>query len=336
VSKIKPAVLEAWIAALLSARGMPPADAAAVAAAQIDTSLRGIDSHGVGHLPIYLERADKGVLKLAPDIRIERRAGVLAVDADCAFGHVAGMRALDAALALASEQGVAAASIARVGHMAALGYFARRAAEEGAVALVMQNGPPLMALEGWQRRAIGNNPLAFGAPVEGGEPLVFDMASSVSAYSKMRAAAAAGAPLAEGLALDAQGRPTTDAAAAVGGMLLPVAGAKGMGLAMIVEILAGSLSGVRPVWPGELFGAFLLVIRPEAFADRAAFNAHVADWVAHYRASGEGASYPGERSAAIRAQRLATGIPLLPALHETFRKLGAAAGIPFPDDRPGR
>lgn len=320
--------LTGWTASLLVAHGLPPAHADIAADALVDADLRGIGTHGVAQLPGYCDWLRRGVTNPRPDIRVSAQGSVLAVDADRALGQVAGITALDAAVA-AADSGVAIAAIRRSGHLGALGYFARRAAEAGMVAIVMQNGPPLMALPGMTRRAIGNNPIAFAAPVPGKPPLVFDMAASEAAYGKVLAAAAAGEELPEGWALDAEGRPTRDAQAAATGMLLPVAGAKGIGLAMMVECLAGSLSGTRPVWGSGLFGGFLMVARPGAATEPAAFASDIETWLAHYAGSGPDARYPGERAAAMHAERLAGGIPLAAGVAEKLAEAGGRAGVPF-------
>jgi LDH2 family malate/lactate/ureidoglycolate dehydrogenase len=158
---------------------------------------------------------------------------------------------------------------------------------------------------------------------------VFDMSASQAAYGKVLAAAASGETLPEGWALDAEGQPTQDAKAAAAGMLVPAAGAKGIGLAMMVECLAGSLSGTRPVWGGGLFGGFVLVIRTSAAVDAQAFTADLQDWLAHYAASGPGNRYPGERAQALFEDQSRTGVPLGGALVGKLGEIGARAGVPF-------
>lgn len=321
--------LRHWTAALLRAHALSDAHAGMVAAALVDADLRGVGTHGIAQLPTYVALLRRGVTRAEPDIRIATRGSMLAVDADRGLGQVAATIATDAAVALARDTGMAAAAIHESGHLGALGWFARRAAQAGMLALVMQNGPPLMALPGAKRRAIGNNPLAFAAPVPGRPPIVFDMSASQAAYGKVLAAAASGETLPEGWALDAEGQPTRDATAAAAGMLVPAAGAKGIGLAMMVECLAGSLSGTRPVWGGGLFGGFVLVIRPSAAIDPQAFAADIEDWLAHYAGSGPDNRYPGERAQALFEERSRTGVPLGDALVAKLSETGTQAGVPF-------
>jgi LDH2 family malate/lactate/ureidoglycolate dehydrogenase len=190
-----------------------------------------------------------------------------------------------------------------------------------------------MALEGFTGRAIGNNPLAFAMPVPGGAPLVFDMAMSKVARGNVAAAVREGRDIPEGWAVDPQGRPTTDAKAALAGAMLPLGDHKGLGLAMLVQCFAGSLAGataqarVLTSSAGSL-GAFLLVVNPDLLAGRAAYEANVREWLGAYRAAGGSAArYPGERQAQSEAQRLRDGIPVNDALLQELRAIGARLGV---------
>lgn len=206
------------------------------------------------------------------------------------------------------------------------------------IAFVTQSTPPVMALPGSRGAAIGNNPIAFATPVSDGPPLVFDMAASGVARGNVLAAKREGRPIPEGWAIDEQGRPTTDPEAALRGAMLPMAGHKGIGLAMMVECLAGSLSGAKPpamagAKPGSApsrVGAFLFVANPELVAERNAFDAHVAGWIATYKkASGAEGRYPGERAAGLERKRMTEGIPLDPSVVAELKQVGELTGAPF-------
>ena len=329
-AKFDHSALRDFGAAMFAGRGLPEADAQIAADGLIDGDLRGVPTHGLVQLPIYLSLLEKGVTNPRPAISIAGKSALLRVEADRAVGQVATVRTLEALKPGVSEHGLAAASISNSGHLGGLGYFVRLAAEEGLVALVMQNGPPLMGLPGSTARAIGNNPLAFGAPVPGGPPLIFDIATSEAAYGKILRAQAAGAAIPEGWALDVNGVPTTDPAVALKGILVSMAGAKGIGLAMMVEIFAGSLSGTIPVAGGNIFGGFVLLADPLAVQDSADFDAHMSQWIAAYRRSSPDARYPGERAAADRARQLQSGVVLEITLADMLAELGAKAGIVFP------
>ncbi len=321
--------LRNWVAALLRARSMPPDHAEIVALALVDANLRGIDTHGVRQLPDYLGLLARRVISVMPDLQIAVAGPLLKVQAGRGFGAIVGTLAVDAAIEVARKEGCAIATIAEVGHLGALGYFTRRAAGAGLVALLMQNGPPLMAPAGSSQRAIGNNPLSFAAPVEGHGPIVFDMAASEAAFGKIIEAKAAGTPIPEGWALDNTGAPTRDPAAALSGMLLPIAGGKGLGLAMMVQCFAGSLSGTRPVWGEGIFGGFLMLVDPAATIGEAAFQADMSHWLAHYKAA-TGGRLPGERGDALLAERSRTGVLLPPDLIAALSAAGAEHGLHLP------
>ncbi len=327
-------VLRAWITSLLVAEGMTQDNAGLAADALVDANLRGIDTHGIKQITTYLALARRGGLHVRPDLTMDVQGSVLKVQADRGFGHVVGTLAVDAAIDIARRTGCAIATIHEVGHLGALGYFTRRAAEAGMAAMLLQNGPPLMGLPGFNRRAIGNNPLSFAAPVAGGAPIVFDMAASEAAYGKIVEANEAGRALPDGWALDRDGAATHDPAAALDGMLLPIAGAKGIGLAMMVQCFAGSLSGTAPVWGEGIFGAFLMVANPEAMIGSAAFETQMRTWIDHYTGSSAESRMPGDRAEACHAERLASGIPLPVALVAQLQAAGEKVGAPFPDIAP--
>jgi LDH2 family malate/lactate/ureidoglycolate dehydrogenase len=199
----------------------------------------------------------------------------------------------------------------------------------------MQNGPPIMGLPGATKPAIGNNPLAFAMPVADGPSLVFDMAASEAAFGRIIDAARNNQPIPSGWAIDETGAETTDAAAAMRGMLLPTGAFKGVGIAMLVECLAGSLSGVylEKLEPGRTlppsFGAFLLVINPALLIGADAFAAHRDTWLDRYKSSSKSIRYPGERAAQVEAQRSRDGIPLPATVVQQLTQLGESVGAPW-------
>ncbi len=330
--------LGTWLARAFEGCGLEAADAATAARILVRTNLRGVDTHGLARAPVYVQKLRSGELKARPQVRFEDAHGVMHCRADSGLGQVVATQAMAAAIERASRGGFVVGLLHDVGHLAALGMFALQAAEAGMIGLIAQSTPPLMGLPGSRGAAIGNNPLAFASPVSGGPPLVFDIAASAVARGNVLAAAREGRDIPEGWAIDAQGNPTTDAKAALAGAMLPMAGHKGIGLAMMVECLAGSLTGATPASvtganPGSAparVGAFLLVANPALVTTRAAYDEHMADWIGHYRkAAGVEGRYPGERAAKLEAERAANGIPLSPALVAELHKVGEACAAPF-------
>jgi LDH2 family malate/lactate/ureidoglycolate dehydrogenase len=214
------------------------------------------------------------------------------------------------------------------------------AAEQGMVALLCQRTPPIMSLPGASGRAIGSNPLAFAMPIAAKPALVFDMAHSVVARGHLMTAVREGrdtVPIEWAIGLD--GAPTTDPLRALKGAMQPVAGHKGLGMAMLVECLAGSLSnpsGSRSSTPADAGGsasdvsAFLLVLNPALAVGQPAFESNVQAWLGNYlEASGPGARYPGQRQATCESERQRIGIPLPAGLLAELQVLGEQRGLPF-------
>lgn len=333
--------LEDWVTAVFAHCGVPEAHARKTASVLVRTNLRGIDTHGVMRVLPYVEKLRSGEVNPIARPEAELREGVLHVDGDRGLGQMVASFAVERAAELAQTQAVVTSVIRDSGHLAALGLFVLAAAEAGMIAVLCQETPPLMALEGATGAAIGNNPIAFAAPVAGKAPMVFDMATSIVARGNVLQAARDKVPIPEGWSIGPDGLPTTDPFAALQGAMLPVAGHKGIGLAMLVQILAGSLSASRS---GASFGskgpagnssagnvsAFLLVINPDRVVGRAAFDAHVAQWLGTYTAaSGEAARYPGERASLCEAERRRDGIPLSLGAVAELRKVGELVGLGF-------
>lgn len=335
--------LKEWVTAIFAICGVNQADADLAAQVLVRTSLRGIDTHGIARLPSYLEKLKSGEVNPRAQPYLEQRQGVLHVDGDAGLGQVVATAAMRQAITLARHSAVVSCVLRDSGHLAALGLFVLEAAEQGMVALLCQRTPPVMALPGALGPAIGNNPIAFSLPVAGATPLVFDMASSVVARGHVMQALQEGcAAIPEDWAIGPDGAPTTSPTQALQGAMLPLAGHKGIGLAMLVECLAGSLSGMvvadkQAGAASPLNGsasnasAFMLVINPALFVGQAAFDAHVKGWLHTYlQASGPSARYPGQRQAQCEQQRLAAGIPIPAGLLAELCAAADAFGVLFP------
>jgi (2R)-3-sulfolactate dehydrogenase (NADP+) len=217
-----------------------------VAQALVAAERDGQAGHGLSRVPSYAAQLRAGKVDGHAEPVVERVApGVLRVDAAHGFAFPALDAALDALIPLAREQGIAAAALHRSHHAGQLGPHVERLAKEGLVALMVSNTPGAMAPWGGRTPLLGTNPIAFAAPREGASPLVIDLSLSVAARGKVIAARRRGEAIPEGLALDAEGRPTTDPSAALAGTMVPSGGAKGAALALMVEVLAAALTGAK-------------------------------------------------------------------------------------------
>ncbi|MCL4187047.1 MAG: Ldh family oxidoreductase [Rhodobacteraceae bacterium] len=308
--------------AALVASGTAPANAASVAAALTGAELAGQAGHGLRRLPAYAAQVRTGKVDgRAVATASHPRPALAAIDAGHGFAYPALDLAVAELLRLAPRHGVAAAGIRRSHHAGVAGLFVERLAGAGLVGLMFANTPGAMAAWGGSRPLFGTDPIAFACPVAGGAPVVVDVSLSRVARGKVMAAAQQGAPIPEGWALDAAGRPTTDAAAALAGTMLPMGDAKGTALALMVEMLAAGLTGANfaaeqssffdakgpPPGTGQLLVAF----------DARAFDAAAPDRFAALAAAVEAdppARLPGRRRQAHASRIAAEGIAVDEAL----------------------
>jgi LDH2 family malate/lactate/ureidoglycolate dehydrogenase len=236
--------LLALATAALAAGGMRAAEAAGAARILVLADLFGLRTHGISRVGQYLDRVKLGGIDAKAEVAVTRVAPALAVvDGRNGIGPLVGLRGLEAALEGAKAAGIGAALARGSNHFGPIMPYALIAAEQGCATIIASNATTTIAPWGGKATKLGNNPIGLGVPNPGGDPVILDMALSVAARAKIRDLAAAGAPMPEGWATDAEGRPTTDAAAALKGFLLPVGGHKGYGLAVMVDLFAGLLSG---------------------------------------------------------------------------------------------
>jgi LDH2 family malate/lactate/ureidoglycolate dehydrogenase len=228
----------------LAGLGLDPRDAADAARILVLGELMGLSTHGLGRIESYGERLDLGGITARPAIRVERAAPAIArVDGDNGVGPVVGMRSLEAAMALAGETGVGVAFARASNHFGPVAPYSLIAAEAGFASIIGSNATTTIAPWGGRDARLGNSPVAFCVPHPGGQPVILDMALSVVARAKIRDAARKGEAIPPTWATDSDGKPTTDPKAALDGFLLPIGGHKGYGLALIVDLFAGLLSG---------------------------------------------------------------------------------------------
>ncbi len=236
--------LLAFGSAVLETLGVPPADARTTSECLLLADLRGVDSHGMVRLPVYAGRLRAGVVKARPEIRIDRRYLAAAlVDGDNGLGPVVGLRAMETAIETARDAGIGLVGVKHSNHFGAAAYYIERALREGFIGSAVSNAPPHMAAFGGKGRFLGTNPFAIGIPAGEEPPLLLDASSSIQARGKIINAAHRNAAIPEGWAIDPEGRPTTDAHAALAGAVLPFGGAKGSAISFIIDILSGVLTG---------------------------------------------------------------------------------------------
>jgi LDH2 family malate/lactate/ureidoglycolate dehydrogenase len=329
-----------WTASVFQACGVAQADAILTAEALVEADLQGVASHGCMLLPMYVDRLQAGSVNPTPDMRIASdRPSLLVLDADHALGHVSSARAVELAVQRARQHGVAVVAVKHAFHFGTAAFWSSRIAQAGMIGAAMSNTRPLMPAPGGAERVVGNNPLSFAFPAEPGRPVVIDMATSNSAMGKIRNAQRQGQSIPQGWATDSQGAPTTSASEAIAGMLLPAAGPKGFGLAVMVDLLCGGVSGgALGAEVGPLYGAadrpydcshwFLAIDAGDALAARAgAF----ADRIRHStRAPGIAAVFaPGDLERERRSHSQ-NQVSVSPELLEQFHAVARRMNVPGP------
>jgi LDH2 family malate/lactate/ureidoglycolate dehydrogenase len=236
--------LSSFVSAIFEAAGVDQRVARTVAASLVDADLEGVTSHGVMLVPMYVERIRAGSVDPGASPRTAVDSGAIAVlDAQNGLGQVSGDQAIGLAVTKAKQFGIGAVAVRQAFHFGMARRYALAAAEAGCVGIVSCNTRPLMPAPGGAERLVGNNPIAIALPVGDDIPLVLDIALSEAAMGKIRMAEQTGHPIPKTWATNAAGEPTTDPAEAISGMLLPAGAHKGFGLAFMLDLLSGLLSG---------------------------------------------------------------------------------------------
>ena len=298
------------------------AGAVAAQAGPVARSIRlaeqdGVRSHGLMYLPVFMEHLSCGkVIGTAEPQVTQPRAGAVAVDAAHGFAHPAIDLGFPILVDAARSCGVAAMTLRRSYNCGILGHHAERIAKAGMIGLCFTHAPASIAPVGGKVAVIGTNPFALGVPDgSGSAPFVLDQSASVVAKSEVILRSRRGKPIPEGWALDADGQPTTDPAAALKGSMLPAGGAKGFGVGLLVEVLASALSGAvasraaspfsGPAGGPPATGQCFIAIDPDAFAP--GFGKRIAE-LAEAIEGQDGARLPGARRLTARLSAEADGV----------------------------
>jgi LDH2 family malate/lactate/ureidoglycolate dehydrogenase len=328
--------------AILQHEGIPAEDANFVAETLVEADLRGIHSHGSMRLGRYSKELQAHITNPHPRIRTLTEGPTFArIDGDGALGPLVGRFAMEICIDKAKASGSATVTACRSRHFGAAGYYCLQAVGHDLIGLAMTVASPRLAPSGGIQPLLGNNPIAMAVPGNQEFPLLIDFAMGQLAAGKLELAAASGTPIPEGLARDRTGQPTTDPKVALQGSILPIGNHKGYGLTLLIEILAGLLSGspyfgIERDQVGEHvrekgIGHFFMAIDPSRFMPLEGFKATIASMVEQTKASPrlDGVDeilMPGEIEARYRKERLQNGIPLALSTVEMLRTLGRACG----------
>lgn len=335
--KVDSRKLEQLVADIYTGLGVPGEDSARLANALVDADLRGVNSHGCRYVPVYAESIRKGRMNLHPRLQTVRDDGsTVLLDGDRGIGHVLATKAMTLAIERAKEHGIAIVGLRNSQHIGALAYYAQMAADSGGIGYLTTNAGIVMVPPGGKEKVVGLNPLAFAAPTRRGWAFNLDMATSVVAGSKLGMARERGEKIPIGWAVDAEGRPTDDPIKGMEGGLLPVGGPKGYGLAVMLDIMAGVLTGGRF---GRGLGAdgsaqYFQVLDIERFLPLAEFTERMEALISQIKSSAlrpgsEGIFFPGEIEYNRKQDRLAHGLPLDAFVRGALEDEARAQGLDY-------
>jgi LDH2 family malate/lactate/ureidoglycolate dehydrogenase len=324
------------------AHGLSARDAQLLTDTLVTAELWGHGSHGLLRLSWYMARVRSGAIncEAVPEIVSDRNA-LIQLDGKDALGQRVALEAIDLAVDRARRFGVGAVAVRFSNHFGTAAYFTRRAARGGCAALLFSNASPAMAPWGGRDKRVGNNPWSIAVP--GGElgEVVLDIANTAVARGKIYLAAERGEPIPDHWALDRAGRPTTRPEEAIAGLLQPIAGHKGYAIALMIDMLAGVLTGsafgssvVGPYKPEGRSGAghLAIAIDVEQLMPMQTFVHRVGELVAEIRSSARadgsiGIFFPGEIEAIGRARREREGIDLPGSTWQNLRELARSVGV---------
>lgn len=332
---------------ILQKVGVPEDQARIIAEATVEADLRGVGSHGVLRLPAYVHRVQAGLMTANTQLRVVRERGAtVLLDAQGGFGQVAGVYAMNQAIERARQWGVGVAAVRNANHFGIAAYYTMMALPHKMIGIAATNAAPSMAAWGGTTAVLGTNPISVAIPTDQEVDIVLDMAASIVARGKIRSAASKGERIPLGWALDAEGRPTEDPEAALKGTLLPIGGPKGYGLALVVDALAGVLTGsdysiylvsLHDLSRRASVGFVMQAVDITAFSDWTEYTKDMASLIDVIRnsprAPGVDRIYlPGEIEWLKEREYRQSGVPIpvkvLKDLQDLAAELGAAVSLP--------
>ncbi len=346
-ARIASAVLRDFAARAFIAVGLPETDAGIVAGLMAEADLIGADAHGIFRLPQYIRRLQAGGVNKTPNITVNRTAAATAlVDGDNGMGHLVVAKAAETAIEMAREAGIGWAGVRRSNHAGPASIYAAMALDAGMIGIYSAVASANhMAPWGGTDLLLGTNPLAVAIPAGDAAPVVLDIATTVVSYGTIKNYVLQGKAFQPGWMIDRKdGSDLTDPSRSKDGVLLPIGGYKGAGLALILGLLAGSLNNAGVGKHVVDFnaddstesntGQFVLVLDIKRFIDPELFAALVTAHLAELRESAvlpgiTSIRLPGDERAKRKAERSALGVPMVPELRGVLSQLAARLRIDF-------
>jgi LDH2 family malate/lactate/ureidoglycolate dehydrogenase len=330
---------------VLTTSGLGPEDAESTADGLVQATKRGVTTHGVFRLPQYSESVRSGKITQQPTVRVIQKRGCTAlVDAGGGYGFRPTRLAMEQAIGIAREHGIAIVGVRNSHHFGAAAIYTNLAASQGFIGICTTTTRARIAPTGAMGAVVGNNPISIAIPRRPpNRPINLDMALSQVALGRIRIAAAGGKSVPEGWGYDNKGRPTTDPNAIIhGGLLAAIGEHKGYGLSVMVELLAGALTGSRfgldadnHAHPEGGVGHLVLAIAPDFMRDAEAFYDDVEKLVGQIKASpvaegSKGVFLPGEIEIAKAAEAEQNGLPISDDLQGQLARLAETLGVEPP------
>ncbi len=321
---------------MLEAYGTKSHEALIVAEVITDGDLKGFSTHGLGRFPQYIKSINAGTIKLEGDYEIEKESPATAViNGNHKFGHYVTVKGMDLAVKKAREIGIGIVGIHDSNHYGIAGYYSDLASVQDMIGIVISNTEPAIAPFGGKKALLGTNPITISIPSDDiYNYICVDMATSITARGKLLEAKRKNEQIPEGLALDKDGKPTTDPEEGLEGSILPFGGFKGYALAFMFELLAGPLVGAEvgenvqgTATPDVMCtkGDVLIAINPEFFAGSMQFKFYVDQFVRDIRS--ENGVIPGDREIENIDKHQREGIPVDPALYEQLKEMAQEKGL---------
>ena len=346
---LKSEVLVPFITAIFTARWVPAETARIVAEHLVDADACGVSSHGIIRVPQYIQALDEGRVNAEARLTVRREGtSFVTLDGGNGFGQVMARGAMDFAIERARKTGVAAVTLVNCGHTGRLGSYTEHAAHHGMAAMMFSNtggcGQWVAPFGGASGR-LATDPVSVAVPAESGDPLMLDIATSVAPEGKIRSMLTAGKMIPAGWVVDHRGRATKNPADLYGpprGGLLPFGGHKGFGLSMLVDALAGGLSGAgcctdadTPM-AGKTDGVLMIAIDISAFCPLADFANMIQRQMTHVKSAppvpgSSGVMVPGELEGRTRRERLRDGIPIDPGAWQLIEQAASALKVARPE-----
>jgi LDH2 family malate/lactate/ureidoglycolate dehydrogenase len=342
--------LRSFTASAFEKAGVPPEDAAMAAASLVEADLRGVETHGISHyLPLHIKRIKIGLVEPRANIVVKReRLSTALLDGGNGLGQVIAGRAMNLAIEKAARTGTAFVGITNSNHFGACAYWSMMALPHNQIGIAMTNGSKLPAPGGGRQAMWGTAPISVAIPGDQERSVVLDMATTATTKGRILLYDKRHLRLDPTWALDSAGRPTTDPKEALKGLLQPVGGYKGYGLALVFELLSGILTGgdwsyhlggplaedfSRPTGVGSCFGA----IAVDAFMEPIDFKRQVDRVIREIHESPKAEGYdriymPGEMEAECKAKRQVEGIPLDADVVMRLTNMGNELGVLFPTE----